>query len=134
MADDDASGQGTPDKEYPDAPVDCFEGRLHVNTGMIGFGGHYGDVFGSDAGEGCCPKSRQEAFKFPEGAGADVLGEITGGPGSEAVGVVMRVTTRHCDQSKSEKHREENDFAAREVELSLSVNADSKDVDEATEK
>lgn len=51
---------------------------------------------------------------------------------AEAVRVVFRVTTTHGHKREGEEHEDEDNLAAREPELGLSVSSNCEDVDKTS--
>lgn len=49
---------------------------------------------------------------------------------SEAVGIVLGVTTAHGDEGEGEEEEDEDEFSTREPKLGFTIEADCEDVEE----
>jgi hypothetical protein len=54
-------------------------------------------------------------------------------PVSEAISVMLGVTTNHGDKGKCKKHEDENDLSGRKPEFCFSIPANGKQVDDCVE-
>ena len=88
VGEDDACAQGAHDEEDAETPVDGLESVFDIDARALGFGGHHGDVLGSDNTEGGAPHAGQESLKSAQASAGEVFCKSAGlVPVPESVGV-----------------------------------------------
>lgn len=124
--------QGSADEEDAKTDIDHLERSLDVDSGAFGLGGDHGDVLGTDNSEGSRGETGEEALESPQTTRTDVFAECaTVLPVAETVRIVLGISTHHGDEGEEEEGEDQDDLAAREPELGLTVRSHGQDVDGA---
>jgi hypothetical protein len=109
----DANSQSTDDEEDAESVVDGLEGALDGKGRALGLSGDHGDILGAYNSEGSAEKSGEESFKTALVTLAEVCSKGAGvGEVSEAVGIVLGVTTAHGDEGKGKEEEDENELSS----------------------
>lgn len=113
VGDDDTDSKRTANEEDGESSVHGLEGSLDKDARSLSLTSNHRQVLRADDGEGCTPETAEESFKSTESASRSVLGERSRVlPVTEAVGVVLGVSTNHRHEGEGEQEEDEDDLSA----------------------
>ena len=108
----DADSEGADNEEDAESVVDGLEGALDGECRALSLSRDHRNVLGSDDGEGGAEEGSEEAFEAALVALAEVCSEGAGvGKVSEAVGIVLGVTTAHGDEGEGKQDEDEDELS-----------------------
>ena len=108
----DADSEGTDDEEDAESVVDGLESALDGECRALSLSRDHRNVLRSNDSEGGAEEGSEEAFEAALVALAEVCSEGTGvGEVSEAVGIVLGVSTAHGDEGEGEQEEDQDELS-----------------------